>query len=621
VPDRAESRPPTVSDAPGAAAPRPDRGKPGRYKWVALSNTTLGMFMATVDASIVIISLPAIFRGVGLDPFAPGNISYLLWIIMGYLLVTAVLVVTLGRLGDIVGRVRIYNLGFVVFTLASLTLSLDPLHGGAGALWLILWRLVQAVGGAMLMANSAAIITDAFPAEQRGMALGVNQISALAGQFIGLVLGGVLSVWDWRSVFWINVPFGVFGTVWAYRSLRELSDRRPARIDWWGNLTFAGGCALLLAAITYGIQPYHGRSMGWTNPTVIGGLVLGVALLVLFALVERRVPQPMFRLSLFRNRAFAAGNAAALLASVARGGMQFMLIIWLQGIWLPLHGYDYADTPLWAGIFMLPLTAGFLLAGPLSGYLSDRHGVFAFTTGGLTLFAASFVGLMVLPLNFPYWAFASLIMLNGFGSGMFSAPNTSAIMSSVPPHHRGAASGMRSTFQNSGMSLSIGVFFTLLITGLAGRLPGALETGLRAQGVAAAAAHHAAQLPAVSTVFAAFLGENPLQTLLGPTGVLRTLPPHASATITGKTFFPNLISEPFHHGLMIVFATAAGMALLAATASTLRGATPGRTPRNPAARPASAAPDAAGAPDVVAHAAPRTEAGARAEPDGRGIHS
>jgi MFS family permease len=474
--------------------------------------------------------------------------------------------------------VRIYNFGFVVFTLASVALSLDPAHGAGGALWLIIWRLVQAVGGAMLMANSAAIITDAFPAEQRGMALGVNQIAALAGQFIGLVLGGVLSVWDWRAVFWINVPFGVFGTVWAYRSLREVGERRPAKIDWWGNLTFAGGCALLLAAITYGIQPYGGHSMGWTSPYVLAGLIGGVVLLVLFGFVEQHVPQPMFRLSLFRNRAFAAGNAAALLASVARGGMQFMLIIWLQGIWLPLHGYDYADTPLWAGIFLLPLTAGFLLAGPLSGYLSDRYGVFYFTTGGLTLFALSFIGLLFLPLNFPYWAFALLIMLNGFGSGMFSAPNTSAIMSSVPLGHRGAASGMRSTFQNSGMSLSIGVFFSLLIAGLAGQLPGALASGLSAQGVSASAAQHASQLPAVSTVFAAFLGANPMQTLLGPTGVLSTLSPQARATVTGKAFFPDLISGPFHHGLTIVFAVAAGMALLAATASMLRGATPSAVP-------------------------------------------
>ncbi|NUP36451.1 MAG: MFS transporter [Streptomyces sp.] len=529
------------------------------------------MFMATVDSSIVIISMPAIFRGIHLDPFAPGNISYLLWMIMGYLLVTAVLVVTLGRLGDIVGRVRMYNLGFVVFTLASVALSFDPFLGPSGALWLICWRVVQALGGSMLMANSAAIITDAFPAHQRGMALGINQISALSGQFIGLVLGGLLSAWDWRAVFWVNLPVGILGTVWAYRSLRETSVRTRSRIDWWGNLTFAAGLGAVLVSITYGIQPYAGHTMGWTSPKVLAGLAGGTALLAAFCVIEARVPQPMFHLGLFRNRAFTAGNAASLLASVARGGLQFMLIIWLQGIWLPLHGYDYADAPLWAGIFLLPLTAGFLVAGPLCGWLSDRYGVRLFTTGGLLLFSSSFVGLLLLPITFPYWAFALLIMANGMGSGMFSAPNTSAIMSSVPDTHRGAASGMRSTFQNSGMSLSIGIFFSLLIVGLADRMPAALAAGLRAQGVPASTAADAAALPPVSTVFSAFLGINPVQTLLGPSKVLDTLPAHNREVLTGKEFFPHLIAGPFHHGLLIVFATAAGMGLLAATASLLRG--------------------------------------------------
>ncbi|AUG75513.1 MFS transporter [Kitasatospora sp. MMS16-BH015] len=545
-------------------------GHTDRYKWLALSNTSLGMFMATVDASIVIISLPAIFRGIHLDPFAPGNIGFLLWMIMGYLLVTAVLVVTLGRLGDLVGRVRIYNLGFVVFTLASVALSFDPLLGAAGALWLIGWRAVQALGGSMLMANSAAILTDAFPARQRGMALGVNQIAGLSGQFVGLVLGGLLSAWDWRAVFWINVPFGILGTVWAYRSLREVATRGRVRIDWWGNLTFAGGVGLLLVSITYGIQPYAGHTMGWTSPRVLAGLAGGVLLLIAFGLIETRAEQPMFRLALFRNRAFASGNLAALLASVARGGLQFMLIIWLQGIWLPLHGYDYADTPLWAGVFLLPLTFGFLLAGPLCGHLSDRYGVRYFTTGGLLVFAASFVGLMLLPIAFPYWAFALLLALNGLGSGMFSAPNTSAIMSSVPPADRGAASGMRSTFQNSGMSLSIGIFFSLLIAGLARRLPGALESGLTAQGVPGPLAHQVAGLPPVSTVFSAFLGANPVQTLLGPSDVLPTLTPQQGAVLTGREFFPHLISAPFHQGLVIVFAAATAMSLLAAAASLLR---------------------------------------------------
>jgi MFS family permease len=542
-----------------------------RYKWVALSNTTLGVLMAALDGSIVIIALPAIFRGIGLDPLAPGNIGYLLWMILGYLLTSAVLVATFGRLGDILGRVPMYNLGFLVFSVASLALSVDPFTGADGALWLIGFRVVQAVGGAMLTANSAAILTDAFPVEQRGMALGVNQITALAGQFIGLLAGGLLAVIDWRAVFWINVPIGIVGTLWSYRSLREIGSRRPARIDWLGNVAFTAGTGVLLASITVGIQPYGGYPTGWTSPWVLGGLAAGIGLLVAFCIVEARIAEPMFHLALFRVRAFAAGNLAALLTAIARGGLQFMLIIWLQGIWLPLHGFDYADTPLWAGIFMLPLTAGFLLAGPLSGLLSDRFGTRALATGGLSLVTASFVGLLAIPVNFSYPEFAALLVVSGIGQGMFSAPNTSAIMSSVPAGQRGVASGMRSTFQNAGTSLSIGVFFSLMIAGLATSLPATLAAGLQAQRVPAAVAARVAQLPPVSNLFAAFLGSNPIVHLLAPTGVLAQLPAHNVAVLTGTQFFPELISGPFHHGLVVVFTAAAAMAAIAALASLLRG--------------------------------------------------
>ena len=553
-----------VRPAPGSD------GTSGRYKWVALSNTTLSVTMATIDASIVIIAMPAIFRGIHLNPLAPGNVRYLLWMIMGYLLVTAVLVVTLGRFGDIFGRVRIYNLGFVVFTIASIALSLDPYYGSAGAIWLIGWRIVQAFGGAMLMANAAAILTDAFPARQRGMALGINQICAIAGQLIGLLLGGILAAWDWRAVFWINVPIGVFGTIWSYTSLREIAATRRARIDWIGNVTFALGAGLLLVAITYGIQPYGGHATGWTSPFVLGGMALGVALLIAFGIAETKISDPMFRLSLFRIRAYAAGNIAGLLGSIARGGLQFMLIIWLQGIWLPLHGYDFADTPLWAGIYLAPLAFGFLLAGPLSGYLSDRFGQRPFTTSGLLLSAAAFGGLLLLPVSFPYPAFALLIFLNGVGSGLFASPNTSAIMSSVPASHRGVASGMRATFQNSGTSLSIGIFFSLMVAGLAAYLPRALAAGLRTQGVPAAVAAHASHLPPVSTLFASFLGYNPVRNLLGP-GVLDKLPDRNVQVLTGKEFFPHLITGPFHHGLVIVFSAAIAMSVTAAAVSLLRG--------------------------------------------------
>jgi MFS family permease len=543
----------------------------GRYKWIALSNTTLGVLMATLDASIVIIAMPAIFRGIGLDPLAPANIGYLLWMILGYLLVSAVLVVALGRLGDMFGRVRMYNFGFVVFSAASLALSLDPFRAERGALWLIGWRIVQAVGGAMLTANSAAILTDAFPASQRGMALGINQITALAGQFLGLVAGGLLAEIDWRAVFWVSVPFGVVGTVWSYRSLREVGARHRARIDWIGNLTFTAGTAAILVAITHGIQPYGGHPTGWTSPWVLGGVAVGIALLVAFCVAETRVAEPMVRLDLFRIRAFAAGNLAALLTAIARGGMQFMLIIWLQGIWLPLHGYNFQDTPLWAGIYMLPLTAGFLIAGPVSGYLSDRFGARSFATGGLLLVAGAFIGLLTLPVDFGYPAFASLLLLSGIGQGMFSAPNTSAIMSSVPPGQRGVASGMRSTFQNSGTALSIGVFFSLMIAGLATSLPSTLTAGLAGQGVPAGVATGVAHLPPVSTLFAAFLGNNPVGHLLEPTGVLGSLPARNVQVLTGTRFFPELISGPFHHGLVIVFSAAACMAAIAALASLLRG--------------------------------------------------
>ena len=555
----------------GTAGTEANGGKPDRYRWIALSNTTLSMTMATIDASIVIVAMPAIFRGIGLNPLTPGNITYLLWMILGYLLVQSVLVVTLGRLGDMFGRVKIYNLGFVVFTLASIALSLDPLTGTHGAMWLIGFRFVQAFGGAMLMANSAAILTDAFPANKRGMALGINQIAGISGQFVGLLLGGLLAAVNWRLVFWVNVPIGLFGTVWAYKSLREVATTRRAKIDWVGNIMFAVGLSSLLIAITYGIRPYGGHPTGWTNPWIITGVVGGVVILAGFCVFETKIAEPMFQMSLFKIRAFAAGNAASLLGSISRGGLQFMLVIWLAGIWLPLHGYDFTVTPLWAGIYMLPLTAGFLIAGPISGTLSDRYGPRLFATSGLLLATLCFVGLMLLPVDFPYPLFALLIFGNGVGSGLFASPNTSAIMSAVPARHRGSASGMRSTFQNSGMALSIGIFFSLMIAGLASSLPRALTSGLTAQGVPASVATQVSHLPPVSTMFAALLGYNPIQNLLAPYGVLSKLPASHVAVLTGRQFFPQLISAAFHHGLVIVFTAAAIMSLAGALVSLLRG--------------------------------------------------
>ena len=541
-----------------------------RYKWIALTNTTLGVFMAVVNSSIILISLPAIFRGIHINPLSPGNVGYLLWLMMGYLLVTAVLVVSLGRLGDIVGRVRIFNLGFLVFFIASILLALDPYNAGAGALWLVLWRLVQGVGGAMLFANSSAILVDAFPVEQRGLAMGVNQISAIGGSFIGLIAGGLLSIIDWRLVFWVSVPFGLIGTVWSYRSLRDNGVRSNATIDWWGNLTFAVGLTAVLVGIVYGIEPYGGHSMGWTSPRVLGAFAVGAVFLTTFFVIEARTRFPMFNLRLFKIRAFFMGSAAGLLAAIARGGLQFMLIIWLQGIWLPLHGYNYSDTPLWAGIFLLPLTGGFLIAGPISGYLSDRHGARVLTTVGVTLFGLSFVGLLTVPTDFSYFAFAALILLNGVGSGMFSAPNSAAIMNSVAPDQRGGAAGIQAAFMNTGMVLSIGVFFSLMIVGLTNTLPRAMFRGLFDHGVPALTAHAVANLPAVGSLFASFLGANPLKSLLVSSSAARVTPVQWAA-LTGKRFFPRLLEAPFHHGLIIVFVVAVAMSLVAAIFSALRG--------------------------------------------------
>jgi MFS family permease len=542
------------------------------YKWIVLSNTTLGTLLATINASIVLISLPAIFRGIGLNPLQPANVGYLLWMLMGYLVVTAVLVVPFGRLGDMYGRVRIYNIGFVVFTVAAVALSFDPFSLDAGATWLIGWRVVQGVGGAMLMSSSSAILTDAFPANQRGMALGVNMVAAVAGSFLGLLIGGVLSEIHWQAIFWVGVPLGIVGTLWSVRSLRELGVRTPGHMDWAGTAAFGVGLTVLLIGITYGIQPYGYHSTGWTNPRVAGAIGAGLLLLAGFVAIERRVAQPMVDVRLFRSAGFGMGNLAGLMSSVGRGGLQFMLIIWLQGIWLPLHGYSFESTPLWAGIYMLPMTAGFLLAGPLAGSLSDRHGARPFTVGGMVLMALTFIALVMIPVNFDYRVFAALIFLNGVGGGIFTAPNTAAIMSSVPAAQRGAASGVRATFFNAGSSLSIGIFFSLMVIGLAHTLPSAMNQGLQQQGVSADLAAQVSTAPPVGSLFAAFLGYNPVAELLAPAGGLQQ-PGVNAEVLTGTTFFPHLITGPFHAGLVVVFGAAAAMMVIGAIASVFN---PGR---------------------------------------------
>ncbi len=550
-----------------SAAPGPP---PEGYKWTALSNTTLGVLMATIDSSIMLIALPDVFRGIHMDPLLPGNSFYLLWLILSFPVVTSVLVVSLGRLGDMFGRVRMYNLGFAVYTAFSLLLSVTWMAGSGAALYLVVMRVGQGVGSAFLVANAAAILTDAFPPGQRGLALGINQVAGIGGSFIGLLLGGVLGPIEWRLIFLVSVPIGLFGTVWAYRKLREGARRQPVRVDWLGNLTFAVGLVAVLVGITYGIQPYGRQAMGWTGPFVLGCLIGGGLTLVGFVVIERRTATPMFRLQLFRIRAFTAGSLSTLLAGIGRGGLMFMLIIWLQGIWLPEHGISFSQTPLWAGLAMLPLTVGFLIAGPLSGILSDRFGSRPFATGGMLAAALSFALLELLPVDFAYPVFAGLLLMNGLAMGAFAAPNRAGVMNSLPPQHRGAGSGMNATFQNSAQVLSIGIFFTLIIVGLSATLSVSLLHGLEAHGVARAEALRVSRLPPVSTLFAAFLGYSPMAHLLGA-GVLAHLSPAARHLLVGRRFFPELIAGPFLDGLHTAFDFAVTVCLIAAGASWLRG--------------------------------------------------
>jgi MFS family permease len=542
-----------------------------RYKWIALSNTTLGVLMASLNSNIILIALPAIFRGMKVNPMSPGGVSYMLWMLMGFTVVTATLLVSFGKISDIFGRVRLYNLGFAIFTAASILLYFTPGTGAAGIKEMIAFRLIQGVGAGFLFSNSTAILTDAFSSQERGMAMGLNQIAGIGGSLLGLIVGGILADIDWRLVFLVSVPIGLFGTVWAYLKLKETSTPdKTQKIDWLGNATFAVGLTILLLALTYGIMPYGTSKMGWGNPFVVFGIIAGIILLVAFVFIEFKVKMPMFHLELFRIRAFAYGNLSLFLSSTARGGLQFMLIIWLQGIWLPLHGYSFESTPLWAGIYMLPMMAGFFIMGPLSGKLSDRYGSKFFSTGGMLLSVIGFFLLTLLPANFGYMGFMVILLILGCGMGMFSAPNTTAIMNSVPAEQRGASSGMRATFQNTGMAISMTLYFTIIILGLVHSLPPILYSGLVNAGVPASVAQQTAGIPPTSALFAAFLGYNPMGSMLSP-AVLASLSAHTKTLILGNIFFPNTIAPAVMASLRLAFYISAAMSLVAAAASFMLG--------------------------------------------------
>jgi len=539
------------------------------YKWVVLINTTIGMLMASINQTIVLISLPAIFSGLHVDPLAPGQSNLLLWMLMGYSAVTTVLLVTFGRIADMFGRVRIYNLGFVVFTAGSLMCALTPSPGTAGAVELIAFRMVQGLGGACLFANSIALLTDAFPATQRGFSLGINQIAFIAGNVVGVVLGGVLAAVNWRLDFLISVPVGVFGSVWAFVALHEVGKRQAQSLDWFGNLTFAGGLLALMFGLTEALTPYGNQAMGWSNPLVLGVLAAGILLLAAFGVIEMRVKHPMLDLGLFRIRNFLFGNVAAFMFSLARGGLQFMLIIWLQGIWLPIHGVAYADTPLHAGIDTMPLMLGFVVCGPIGGWLSDRYGARVLATGGILVAGVAAALMMTLPANFNIWLFGAYLALMGAGMGFFSAPNTSQIMGSVPAEQRGAAAGVRSMVLNAGMTASQAIFFTIVIVSLSQNLGPALNSGAAEAGLPPALSHGIASLPPGAAIFSAMLGYDPVSHLI-PGSLLAALPPAITARITDPHFFAGLLAQPFVDGIRVALMACVVMCVLAGVVSALR---------------------------------------------------
>lgn len=546
------------------------------YKWIALSNTTLGTLMASTNLTIIMISLPAIFNGIGINPLT--SFDYLLWILFGYNIVTSVMLVTFGRISDIFGRVRLYNLGFAIFTVGAILLSVTPNQGDLGALEIIIFRIIQGVGASFLFSNSIAIITDAFPYNERGKAMGINQISFLAGSLVGLILGGILASINWRYVFLVSVPFGIAGTVWSYLMLEEKGIiNRKQKIDWAGNAIFGIGLTAILLGITYGLNPYGNSVMGWTNPWVIFSFAIGGALLAIFPFVEMKVQDPMFKLDLFKIRMFAAGNIANILNSVGRGGVMILLIILLQGIWLPLHGYSFESSPFWAGVYTLPMMVGFVIFGPISGYLSDKYGARAFSTLGMLITAATFFALATLNYNFDYLTFALIISFMGVGGGMFAAPNTSSIMNSVPPEHRGVASGMRATLQNVGQTISTGIFFSILIASLSSSLPIAISNALNSIG-ASQLAPFVESIPPTGALFSVFLGYNPMSSILSqisssPQGsiILANIGNDTVQKMLAPTFFANAIAPAVMSAMGITFIIGGILSIGAAIASVLRG--------------------------------------------------
>ena len=409
------------------------------YKYTVLTNTTIGAFMSQLDGNIVLIALPTITRTLHASAFEA------LWVLMGYILMTAVLLLLFGRLADMYGKVRLYNIGFLIFTIGSGLCSL-ALNGTS----LVFFRLVQGVGAALIWANNAAILTDAFPPTERGRAIGVNLVAGISGSVIGLILGGVLTAaLGWESIFWINLPIGAFATLWAYRKLRELGTVKHERIDLPGNVLFAGGLSLFLVGLTLGALS------GYTTVDLIM-MIAGLLALLGFGYAELKTQTPLMDLKLFKIRPFTAGILSNFLGSISRSGISLVLTIFFQGALL--------EDALTAGLSLIPFAIAFVTVGPLSGYLSDRYGARGFTTGGLVISAGALFGFSIVPGDASYPVLATLMVISGIGGGMFVAPNISSIMNATPVTRRGVASGMSATLVTTGALLSLSMSFVVLAT-------------------------------------------------------------------------------------------------------------------------------------------------------------
>ncbi len=540
------------------------------YKYTVLTNTMLGALMASINMNIVMVTLPTIFRGLNINPFSSGEFTYLLWILMGYSIVLASVLVSFGKISDIFGRVKMYTWGFIIFTIASILLSIVPSNSGNfGALLLIIFRMVQAVGGGFLMVNSTALITDAFPPNERGKALGINQIAFIVGSLLGLILGGILSNYDWHLVFIVNIPFAVAGTFWSIFKLKEKEIKHPSKLDIWGNITLAISLILISLGFTYTLEPYGNSQMGWGNPWVILSFVIGIIFLLLFIYIEKHVKEPMFNLSLFKIRPFAFGNFSLLFSGLGRGAVMFLVIIWLQGIYLPLHGFSYSETPFWAGIYMLPMLLGMVIFGPIGGALTDIYGARIFATVGMAITTISLFLLTLLPYNFNLLEFEIILFLIGVGGGLFASPNTTAIMNAISSKDRATANGMRMTINNIASTISMAIFFSITITMFSQNLPSQIMKYSIQNGIPRNVAYILSQIPASGLLFGAFLGVNPLAGL--PQNLISNIPPNALKVLESPTFLPNILGPSFMIGLDYSIYIAIILSILATILSALMG--------------------------------------------------